>query len=236
MFMKQENAKSPKFVMSDATFRLGLEKIWQEQWKLFLEDMKGLQNPKTDIQVQLLDNIEAKLRMKWIKGMEAKLPIVYSIEKAPLSEPAQSVQHTIQSGKSLIFERLKLELKFGALFLFVYAALTFMPMSLLSLVFETRYMPLAGLLLIPAVTTMYFTIPFDHESTDKLLLNYTVPLVAGIYWLISSNGPTLGTVLLLWVFTTLYYNFMHRFFWRIIEKTKIFDPFEHFYMLAIRGF
>jgi hypothetical protein len=141
----------------------------------------------------------------------------------------------VTSWKDAFFYRLNLDLRFGVFFLLLYAATTLFPLWLLSLVFEIPYRALASLLLIPAVMTVYFTVdPLGFNSCGQMILYYLLPVGASFYWLFSSTGPTFKTVVLLWIFTTLYRSYMNRLASFLVFKVKMFDAFEREYLLMWR--
>jgi hypothetical protein len=209
-----------------------LGQMWEERWDSILEIYKGLQKPKNDAQEQLLDILEDKLRVRWMKRLVSSPSMVSMEEGGPL---VQILTKRRTSWKDAFFERLKLELKFGVVFLFLFVAMTFLPLWILSSVIEIRYTPLAYFLFITAFAAIYLVSSYSYKSGGDILLSYAVPLVASIYWLVSSNGPIFKTVFLLWIIAFLYHTLMYPLAWIIMHKIKLFDPFECDYCLTLRG-
>jgi hypothetical protein len=180
----------------------------------------------------LRDILEDKLRVQWMKKINDALSIgSKKTEDLPITIPALRVT----SWRDSFFYRLELDLKFGVLSLLLYAATTLFPLWLLSLVFEIPYRALAYLLLIPAVMTVYFAVdPLGFSSCGQMILYYLLPVGGSFYWLFSSTGPTFKTVVLLWIFTTLYRSYMNRLALLLVFKVKMFDAFEREYLMMWR--
>ncbi|MDR3230250.1 MAG: hypothetical protein LBT65_02325 [Synergistaceae bacterium] len=225
-----------RFTLGDGSeeeyFTLG--DLWQARWKVILEAMPDLRNSRNDVQDKLLDVLYDKMRVRWLKRMEAEVSL------KSMETEGRSVRILIRKGSSgddMLFHRLKLEPMFCAFFLLSFSVLTFPPLSLLSFFFDVRYMPLALLLLMEAATVMYFLAPPKHRSCGQMLLGCVIPVVSLICRLVSSSGPEWSTVLCLGAFTVVYHAFIHRLtlsIIRILKHVAPLDPFECDYISALR--
>jgi hypothetical protein len=91
------------------------------------------------------------------------------------------------------------------------------------------------LLFITAITIIYFEPPFERRWEHRLGC-YSVPVIVTAYWLVNLNGMLFKTVIFLWLFTTLYYIFLHAAIWKVMEKDKKhFDSFGYAYLMAVRN-
>jgi hypothetical protein len=211
---------------------------WEAEWKQIRQDMELF--PQNDIQKALLDILEGRIYLRWIVGCRMW-------HDEPPEKDQDTLQYTATRGdqppvlktmKEAVFAYwLKLECKFGIIFLKVFAVLTIPLLLLLCLIMGVQFQPLIYLLLIAAAIVMYFTPPILRSRLDCIKC-HVVPMIATIYRFINSGSMSLITLLCLWIFTAFYYFALNPVVWAAVARAKekgSLDSFEFAYLLAAKN-